>query len=72
MAGRKKAGTNMKNKDSTFLIIGIFLAIVLLMVLDLYILFGDVSAQDVLYGVLAVCALDGLCFLAHRAFNRKK
>ena len=62
----------MKNKDSTFLIVGIFLTIVLLMVLGLYILFSDVSAQDVLYGILAVCVLDGLCFLAHRAFNRKK
>ena len=58
----------MKNKDSTFLMIGIFLTVVILMVLGLYILFGDVSAQDVLYGILAVCALDGLCFLAHRAF----
>lgn len=51
---------------------GIFLTVVILIIMGLYALFKEVSAQDVLYGILAICALDGLCFLAHRASNMKK
>ena len=62
----------MKDRDNTFLMIGIFLTIVILFIMGLYALFKEVSAQDVLYGILAICALDGLCFLAHLALNMKK
>lgn len=62
----------MKDRDNTFLMIGIFLTVVILIIMGLYALFKEVSAQDVLYGILAICALDGLCFLAHRASNMKK
>lgn len=62
----------MKDRDNTFLMTGIFLTVVILIIMGLYALFKEVLAQDVLCGILAVCALDGLCFLAHRAFNRKK
>lgn len=62
----------MKDRDNAFLITGIFLTVVILIIIGLYALFKEVSAQDVLYDILAICALDGLCFLAHRAFNMKK
>lgn len=62
----------MKDRDNTFLMIGIFLTVVILIIMGLYALFKEVSAQDVLYSILAICALDVLCFLTHRAFNMKK
>lgn len=62
----------MKDRDNTFLMTGIFLTVVILIVMGLYALIKEVSAQDVLFGILAICVLDGLCFLAHRAFNMKK
>ena len=62
----------MKDRDNAFLITGIFLTVVILIIMGLYALFKEVSAQDVLYGILAICVLDGLCFLAHQAFNMKK
>lgn len=62
----------MKDRDNTFLMIGIFLTVVILIIMGLYALFKEVSAQDVLYSILAICALDVLCFLIHRAFNMKK
>lgn len=40
----------MKDRDNTFLITGIFLTVVILIIMGLYALFKEVSAQDVLYG----------------------
>lgn len=62
----------MKDRDNTFLMTGIFLTVVILIIMGLYALIREVSAQDVLYGILAICALDGLCFLTYRPFNMKK
>lgn len=62
----------MNNKNNIFLIISVFQTVVILFIMGWYALFKEISAQDVLYGILAICALDGLCFLAHRAFNMKK
>lgn len=62
----------MKNKDHTFLIIGVFLTIVILIVIGLYALVGDVSTQDIICGITAIGLLNGLCFFAHKAFNVKK
>lgn len=62
----------MNNKDNTFLIIGVFLTIVILFIMGWYVLLSDISAQDILYSILVICILDGLCFLAHWIFNIRK
>lgn len=58
-------------KDYTMMAIGIFIAVCIGAVLLLNGLFGEVKADDIFWSLAALFALEFLCFLAHKALNRK-
>ena len=57
-------------KDHTFIVIGIFLAVVLLPIIYMAAVFENAPAGDIMWGLLALCGLEILCFLAHKVNNK--